>query len=357
MKQLSFFITFLFLAAATSYAQGHASYGGNNNSSSAASYSSAGAYSGNNTGYSSNTGNSATRSEVGSRQSAQGEGYGNNYSAGSRLAVNTGYNRVYGNPSANARYNANAAYNNYTYGLKSNGAVNLTGWANRYSSAAKKPFIYYTSGISKSRSRSHYFDNVEINHHRPIYRPVAFSIPYYGIYYSCEYFYDGLLFEINNAYPVNSIKNTSLDGYIVYDQDTISGIVTLDHHSVYLEQPINEKKEYSYHALMNDKYLKSIALFRGSEELYLTHIPGDHKKMWRVLHSGKLMVYDDNYAFSASKNIDHNNMRILLPGHANYLDIESKKQFIWCINKAYGLHLKSKDFTWRRLFDYMDTLH
>ena len=246
---------------------------------------------------------------------------------------------------------AGSSYSAYS---KSNPAI-PAGVPNRYSPSIKQPFPYYTSGLSINKSKVHQVDPVKINKHHSNNHIWQHSIPYFEAFYFYDIFYDDVIFEAESNSTDNPAENASFDGYLVYDKDTLSGILTVTNRSVTLEQPVDAQKEYSYNAALSDKYLKEIALFKGSKELYMTRLADDDKRLWRIVHTGKLNIYDDMYSFLNVGNIDTKHLRVSFAAQPAAA-IKNKAQFINALNKAYGISLKNKDYSWKSLFNYIDRL-
>jgi hypothetical protein len=171
--------------------------------------------------------------------------------------------------------------------------------------------------------------------------------------YFCDYFYDNLLdyYVLNN----NNTELSSYDGYLIYGDDTESGIITLGNKAAYLEQPINAKKEYSATAWYADKNLKDIVLFSGNNELHIKRL-SDDELLWRILHTGKLNIYDDRCAFPSYDNVHESHLKVVYGQQGRAIEIRNRKELTDAINTAYGTHLRAKDYSWKQLLAYIDTL-
>jgi hypothetical protein len=229
----------------------------------------------------------------------------------------------------------------------------------RYNHVVNHHYPYFSSLSTKYKSKTHYKDNCGI---RPRRLPFEFYYGevcrnnYYSDAYLIDYFYDDYLTYADISDVTNTAEFVSLDGYLVYDKDTSAGIITMNNNSVSLEQPAGNNREYGSTAFFNDPYLKGVTLYKGNRTLYLARLSDKERQLWRVVHNGKMKVYDDTYSFLAFGNINYAGMRVRLPGERTYVDINSKKHLIWCMNKVYGLDLKAKDQTWQSLIQIIDNL-
>ena len=234
--------------------------------------------------------------------------------------------------------------------------------ASKYNFTAHKLFPYYSSVYTKSKSQHHHHDSVHINyhHHLPCLNNPAWNNPCYSAILSCSYFYDNFYYYEENANPDTRVKYVSLDGYVIYGNDTLSGIITFDDFSVFLEQPDGRKSKYGNTFSYKDPGMHGLVVFNGFKELHLTHFAGDGGKLWRIIHTGKLNIYDDRFSLLSPGNVDKKNMIVVYGGQArplnSLLGINVKEQLIIYINKAYNLNLKAKDFTWKSLLTFIDKL-
>lgn len=221
----------------------------------------------------------------------------------------------------------------------------------RYNYAARDSYPYYTSDACKKKSKAHADNKACINYLGNIpWIPLA--DPYYSAWYFAGYMQWQVLDDM--LQPWNSALYASLDGYIVYGEDTLSGVVTVADRSVYLEQVLDAATEYGYNADYADSMLNEVVVFKGNRELHLARIlPGD-KQLYRVLHTGRLNIYDDSYCLLSGNNINRAHIKVVSGGRVS--EIENKDQLLEQVNAAYGMHLKHKGMTWAKLLDIIDTL-
>jgi hypothetical protein len=148
----------------------------------------------------------------------------------------------------------------------------------------------------------------------------------------------------------------SHDGYIVYKKDTMPGIVTFTNREVQLENTNPKDRHRAYGAQLSDPFLKEIVLYRGPEELHMSRATAKEKRLWRVLHTGKLNIYDKQYKFITAKNIDIRSLRIKY-GALRMQKIRSKTQFVHALNRTYKLRLNADKYDWKELFDIVAGLN
>jgi len=235
-----------------------------------------------------------------------------------------------------------------------NGPVAFMSGGGRYNYGAKRNFAYYSTPYSKAKSHSsdHISDRYFFNRDYQSF----LSDPDYSLFFACDFIYDGVVANYETTHSSNEVLDYSFDGFAVYGKDTIPGIVTITKNSIYLEQASGEKHEKVYTFSYDNRNLKTVAVFDGYKELYLSR-PTTDGKLLRVLHAGKLTIYDDHYSFMAPGNIDKTKITVAFNGQvktpAYYLVSDSKKLLIEAANNAYGLHLQGQSYTWDKLFDYI----
>jgi|GEM_PF-6067344 len=107
----------------------------------------------------------------------------------------------------------------------------------------------------------------------------------------------------NTARHSNSATYFSFDGYVVYENDTIAGVVTIAANEVSLEYRNikNNRRSISYD--LRDSKLQAITLYKGPRELNLVRLNSTDKHLNRVVHCGRLSVYDRSYSFLTTSNI------------------------------------------------------
>jgi hypothetical protein len=153
-----------------------------------------------------------------------------------------------------------------------------------------------------------------------------------------------------------------LDGYLVYNNDTLHGLITLYKKEVWLEQPVNGDVSYFYTYKMKDKSLKTIVLYNEEKKpVCFTRIPEKANRFLRVVHEGKLNIYDGRFGFVyRPKDIDKYLLVVSYNGIvddlSSFLTETTKSDLIMYINDTYGLHYDARKITWKQLLIEIDKL-
>ena len=152
------------------------------------------------------------------------------------------------------------------------------------------------------------------------------------------------------------------DGYMVYKRTEIRGHIELYPQGVYLERSMNDTLHFSCSERFDDTALKIVVIYKGQGKmLCLARATDDDRAMMRLVHEGKLMIFDDNlkdvYSFSnlhrqgivIAYNGDATNLRGLQP------DAAKQKLAEW-VNAIYGLKLDTRAITWEALMKKVELL-
>jgi hypothetical protein len=376
MKSLLFFsLFFLGINTGMSFAQAahYAGTAGSSASYSSASYNNASNYSSNysSSSYSSSansSNNSSSYSSPAHNQSASQSAYPSSAPVNNSAAVaySAGNNAGYSNDGAvNTRY-----YGNNTSIPVSNGsspfAIRVAVQAPAiYSYAAKTTgFAPSSRGaipneIRKDREKC---DKENIRHQfiKRMYK-VADAIPWFSSLCYPWIFYNDYYYSIVESEPANyigsSALNVSLEGQIVYGNDTLYGIVTLSNNNVFMERPAGEKQSFGLRFRYSDKNLKSVTVYNGDDELFLARVSVTDNKLSRVIRLGKLSVFDDLYSFSGIT--DEHALRVLYDGTIHTLGgfvvLDMKQKLVNIVNKVYGTRLNPAGFsTTQQVIDYIN---
>ena len=230
-------------------------------------------------------------------------------------------------------------------------------------SAARAP--YFSCDRSRDRSMRH-CDSVRV-FCSPVPNFVAQGPPwFYGPYYYAYYLSDDrrtrlvddrLEIQRTIEHPTSVLFRT-FDGYVVYGHDTLTGMVTMDKKSVFF-------KPYTYanHSIgnyqLNDPSLLKIGVFYASTSLYFERIPG-HDKLMRVIHSGKLSIYDGKFDFLATRNINRSTIVVTTSAETAAVSLSGnspKQELVDKMNSVYGLSISSQDYNWSQLLSFIDKLN
>jgi hypothetical protein len=202
------------------------------------------------------------------------------------------------------------------------------------------------------------------------------SLPYYYYGYPSMYYYDpyfsmwslgaGLAYSPHYNYPPPADNSgysnmTNMDGFVVFEYDTLRGNISLKNSAVFLETA-DSAHNYDYKLKMKDHGLTYVAIYNDdNKELNLVRLKQDNKKLWRIVHEGKLNVYDERRGFIYSpEDVDMGTLMVVYNGEMTRLSGKSKetiKQRLTAfVNKAYDSDLDPKKFTWNELLLYVDKL-
>ena len=219
------------------------------------------------------------------------------------------------------------------------------------------------------------------NEHWGYYNPYYGYAPFYGypgyamlsfgtgFYYTPHYGYAGAPYNSgynnsNDAYNNNSeVDGYEMQGFVVYERDTIQGIVTMEKNKVEV-QNVDSGKHYDYSFKTKKAGLTYITLYESdssNNQLNLVRLPGDKKNLWRVIHEGKLNIYDKRRGFIYSPDdVDMKTIKVVYNGQSEALYAHSvsdaKRKLTEYVNTAYNSHLDPKNFTWKELLVYIDKL-
>jgi len=150
-----------------------------------------------------------------------------------------------------------------------------------------------------------------------------------------------------------------LGGYVVYNSDTLEGTITLNNRSVAVKPADTSIPPATFQYA--DKDLQFIEVFSNElGPLVLTRANENDKELLRVVHSGKLTIYDDRYSFQPALNIDEAHARIASGKKpeplCSIVCIDPKRSLIKAVNNTYNLKLHPQDFTLPELIYYINRL-
>ncbi len=152
------------------------------------------------------------------------------------------------------------------------------------------------------------------------------------------------------------------DGYMVYNGDTMKGYFQTSKFDILFQKPINDHYAYYFVYQKNDPILNALAFYnyKDKKPLYLKKLENP-RKLFRVIHQGKLNIYDDRPFFIyKTHDIDKNNIVVEYNGEidhiTSFLPVFTKSDLIGYINEIYGLHLVPKELSWQELLIKIDEL-
>lgn len=159
-----------------------------------------------------------------------------------------------------------------------------------------------------------------------------------------------------------NLDNTLPEGYVVYKTDTVRGYITIDNKDVYVQQPVAAGKYVYYSYRTNNSSLKCVVLYNTEDKsMELVRLNNNDKRLWRVVHRGKVTVYDDKIGFIyEAKDIDKDNVVIIYNDEVEKMrtvfGFDVKQTLIDDINRAYGYQLDPKNYTWQQTLEFIDAL-
>jgi hypothetical protein len=233
----------------------------------------------------------------------------------------------------------------------------------RYSPASRKYYYYCTSDYTKSKSRSVCKGNTSCNNTN-ILRPdddLSFWWCYPGYFNALAIINnqvvqrDLLLASDYTTRHSNSSQYFSFDGYIVYESDTVPGIVTVTNNSVVLERHIKQTGRNYYNVELSDLMLKAIVVFKGPKELHLVRLMEQDKHLSRVVHNGKLRLYDRSYDFLTASNVGRH-LHVIDPISGKKAKISSIKELAAQVNGTYNLTLNPETISRKELITIINRL-
>jgi hypothetical protein len=215
-------------------------------------------------------------------------------------------------------------------------------------------YPYYSCPATKFKSYCHHHDKAHIACRKPL--PLAFIASCFPYFLNYPFSFED--FDSFNEEKDSYVELHSFDGYVVYGKDTLPGIVTFNKNIVYLENSYSPGHRGVCSFLLAGKALHAVTVYYGNHELYLVRLSENEKRLSRVLHTGKLNIYDDSYKFPTADNIHKSGLRIVYGGQMKSLKTsgDTKKELIDHINAVYGLNLDANSFSWQGLLRYIDKL-
>jgi len=153
-----------------------------------------------------------------------------------------------------------------------------------------------------------------------------------------------------------------VDGYVVYNKDTMHGLIMLYRKELVMEQPIDADYSYFYKFKMKDTALKTVVMYNEDKKpVCLTRAHDKSNRLLRLVHEGKLNIYDGRIGFVyRPKDIDKYLLVVSYDGItddlSSFLTETTKSDLIMYINDIYGTHFVPKQISWRQLLLEIDRL-
>lgn len=153
-----------------------------------------------------------------------------------------------------------------------------------------------------------------------------------------------------------------VDGYVVYNKDTMHGLIMLYRRELVVEQPIDADYSYFYRFKMKDTALKTVVMYNEDKKpVCLTRVHDKSNRLLRLVHEGKLNIYDGRIGFVyRPKDIDKYLLVVSYDGItddlSSFLTETTKSDLIMYINDIYGTRFVAKQISWQQLLLEIDRL-
>ncbi|MBS1584801.1 MAG: hypothetical protein JSS82_04580 [Bacteroidetes bacterium] len=160
--------------------------------------------------------------------------------------------------------------------------------------------------------------------------------------------------------PFRELYKRTYDGYIVYNGDTLAGNINLVKGVLVLD---NNKPGTAFgNYMLGDSLLTGIMLHNDQAFLTMVRFRGSDKHFYRLVHSGRLNLYDDNLSFNYdAKNVNLSEMRVAYDGKVQEMNdfwtTFPKKRLVYFVNTVYGTNLESAKYDKRALLAYIASLN
>jgi hypothetical protein len=152
-----------------------------------------------------------------------------------------------------------------------------------------------------------------------------------------------------------------MGGYVVFQMDTLKGKVSINQRAVSLETA-DSVRNYDYVFNIKKDGLKYVTVYNtDSSQLNLVRLADAPRRLLRVVHEGKLNIYDGRHKFIYHPDdIDVKSLVVVYNGAVSYIHAvsaeEAKIRISQFVNMAYGLDLDPRSFSWKELLIYIDKL-
>jgi len=215
--------------------------------------------------------------------------------------------------------------------------------------------------------RSYYYGDHWSTYPRNYYGYDPFYNPYfYNPYFSSWSLGMGYMYapSYNYGTPNNNYNpggEEPLDGYVVFEHDTISGDIIIKQNAILLSAA-DSTKGYDYVFKIKKPGLTCVTAFNDDNKaLNLVRLKDNPKKLWRIVHEGVLMIYDGRHDFIyRPEDVDLRTLMVVYNTQEQSINSPSpgktKDWLTGLVNQIYGQKLNPKDFTWSELLIYIDKL-
>lgn len=105
--------------------------------------------------------------------------------------------------------------------------------------------------------------------------------------------------------------------------------------------------------------LQRLTIYNANTALSLVRLQPDNPALYRVVHTGKLSIYDNALSYACNANsIRVGSIQLVYDGRVKPLHafFNGRKRLVSYINKVYGTQLDYKNYTWDSLIAYIDRM-
>lgn len=220
----------------------------------------------------------------------------------------------------------------------------------RFNQSFRRFFYYCTSEYSRLRC------DAPFSVLSPVGHATGEVCTYPYMHCRAHHFADVQMMPDNTTRHSNSARFFSFDGFVVYGADTLYGIVTITKYEVGIEhQSIADGIRYSSYEL-TDKHLKAITVYKGMRELHLVRAWPSDKHLSRVVHAGRLTIYDRKFSFLTADNVSRR-LRIASPGSEDLLHTRDTHELLALVNRTYAANIGDEERDKGRLFTIINRLN
>jgi len=156
--------------------------------------------------------------------------------------------------------------------------------------------------------------------------------------------------------PFDALNRKTFTGYIVHDNDTLRGLIEFKSDVVRVKDALfNTIAKYP----LDNKRIHCIDLTNNAgNNIHLMRLKKDDGRYYRIVHQGKLTLYDRNFVFSYQpEDITMEHMYISYNGKIKNVHglwaLTDKRALIQAVNETYGTNLEPRDYTKDELLAYV----
>ena len=129
-----------------------------------------------------------------------------------------------------------------------------------------------------------------------------------------------------------------------------------------LVETADTARGYDYKFRIKKPGLDYVTVYNDdNKQINLVRLKDEPKTLYRVIHEGKLNIYDERHDFIyRPEDVDARTLIVVYNGeivhlHGHSLERE-KERLAAFVNKAYGTDLDPQKYNWKQLLIYIDKL-